>query len=61
MNVSEMVSYLKNVGLYVTNVPNHPYSLHVESSREMPDFIWELPGWIVSTCGIGRVFLTKVS
>lgn len=61
MNIVAMMAYLTEVGLVVTKVPNYADCLHVESRRESPDWLWRLPGWVVSTCGTGRVFLTKVN
>lgn len=61
MSVSEMIEYLREVGLVVSVVQNRPYCLHVESRREMPDWVWKIKGWTVSTCGNGRVFLNKMT
>jgi hypothetical protein len=56
--VQDMMINLREVGLFVTAVPGNPYTIHVESNREIPCFLWELENWHVSTAGIGKIFLT---
>jgi hypothetical protein len=65
MEKSQMIEYLREMGLLVTVVPNSPDMLHVDgyhghNAKGLPDWLWRMPGWTVSTCGFGRVFLTNV-
>jgi len=65
MNISEMICKLESYGMIVQRVPNQPNTLHVDGyhpphSKGLPDWIWECPGWGVSSCGMSRVFLFRV-
>jgi hypothetical protein len=57
MSVSEVICYLTEMGLVVTRMPNDAKTLHVMSSREVPEWVWRIRGWYVEPCGIGRVFM----
>ena len=64
MSVSEMIVRLESYGLNVQRIQD-PNTLHVDGyfhpqSKGLPDWIWNCPGWGVSSCGIGRVFMYKV-
>lgn len=65
MNMSAMIVSLESFGLNVQRVPNDPHTLHVDGyhnphSKGLPDWIYNCPGWGVSSCGFGRVFMFKV-
>jgi len=65
MTVSEMIIKLESNGLSVSKVPEDILTLHVDgylspNGRGLPDWIYSCPGWGVSSCGFGRVFLFKM-
>ena len=59
MEKERMVSYLESMGLKASTIANADDMIHVWSPREMPDFVWKLPGWFVSTASCGCVYLLK--
>ena len=68
MNVSKMnrmVSRLMSDGLMVSRVPDCEDTLHVDGyhgadAKGLPDWIYDMKGWAVSSCGFGRVFMIKM-
>ena len=68
MNVSKMnrmVSRLMSDGLMVSRVPDCEDTLHVDGyhgadAKGLPDWIYDMKGWAVSSCGFGRVFMFRV-
>jgi hypothetical protein len=59
MNTTAMICYLESMGCIVSTLGNDTF--HIEHSRGLPDCLWNLPGWVVSSsCGYGRAFLMKV-
>ena len=66
MSISEMIVRLEADGCFVQRVPNDPNTIHVDGyhppqSKGLPPWIWDCPNWGVSSCGISRVFMHKVS
>jgi hypothetical protein len=64
MSVSEMITRLESYGMKVS-VVNNPQTLHVDGyhhpqSKGLPDWIYDCPGWGVSSCGFARVFMFKM-
>ena len=68
MNVSKMnrmVSRLMSDGLMVSRVPDCEDTLHVDGyhgadAKGLTDWIYDMKGWAVSSCGFGRVFMIKM-
>ncbi len=65
MSISEMIVKLESFGIIVQRVPNDDRMLHADgyhgpNGKGLPDWIWDCPQWGVSSCGFGRVFLTRV-
>lgn len=58
MNHIAMVLHLESLGCVVTTLGNDVF--HVENDRGLPDEVWNLSGWVVSSsCGYGRIYLMK--
>jgi hypothetical protein len=59
MSVAEMIGYLESLGLIVKRVENYPNTLHVDAGNraDLPDCLWHVKGWYLSTCGAGRVYM----
>ena len=65
MNISEMIVKLTSHGMVVSRIPNWDRTLHVDGyhgadSKGLPDWIYDMKGWAVSSCGFGRVFMSKM-
>lgn len=64
MNISEMIVKLTSHGMVVSRVPDCGDTLHVDgyhgNANGLPDWIYDMKGWAVSSCGFGRVFMFKV-
>ena len=68
MNMSKMnrmVSRLMSDGLMVSRVPDCEDTLHVDGyhgadAKGLPDWIYDMKGWAVSSCGFGRVFMSQM-
>ena len=65
MNISEMIVKLTSHGLIVQRLPNDNVTLHVDGyhgadAKGLPDWIYDMKGWAVSSCGFGRVFMSKM-
>jgi len=54
-----MIGYLESLGLIVKRVENYPNTLHVDAGNraDLPDCLWHVKGWYLSTCGAGRVYM----
>lgn len=64
MSISEMIVRLEESGCTVQRIPGDNRTLHVDGyhhpqSKGLPDWLWDCPGWGVSSCGWGRAFLFK--
>jgi hypothetical protein len=64
MTISEMIVRLESEGITVQRIPNQPNMLHVDgyhcsSDKGLPPWIWGSPGWGISSCGFGRVFMFR--
>jgi len=60
MTISEMIVYLEGMGLIVKRMEGaYHNTLHVDAGRMsyLPDCLWHVNGWYLSTCGAGRVFM----
>ena len=67
MNISEMIVKLTSHGMVVSRVPDCNDMLHVDGYHGaygkglgLPDWIYDMKGWAVSSCGFGRVFMSKM-
>lgn len=66
MSLAELVEKLEGENCFVCKVSSRENTLHVDGdclphSRGLPDWIWSLPNWRISTCGWKRIFMTKIS
>jgi len=64
MTISEMIVRLESEGITVQRISNQPNMLHVDgyhcsSDKGLPPWIWGSPGWGISSCGFGRVFMFR--
>ena len=59
MSKADMIRFLSERGLFVTEFPDDDRLVHIHSPREMPDFVWSLSGWVVTTVSCGCVYLTQ--
>jgi hypothetical protein len=65
MSVSEMICKLESHGLIVQRLEHDNGTLHVDGyhpphCKGLPDWLYDCPGWGVSSCGASRVFMFKV-
>ena len=65
MNISEMIVRLTSDGMVVSRLPDYDDTIHVDgyhgaNAKGLPDWIYSMKGWAVSSCGFGRVFMSKM-
>ena len=65
MNISEMIVRLTSDGMVVSRLPDCDDTIHVDgyhgaNAKGLPDWIYSMKGWAVSSCGFGRVFMSKM-
>lgn len=65
VTVEQMIKRLEEDGCAVQRMEGDDRMIHVDGyfppdAKGLPPWIWDEQGWSISTCGIARVFMTRV-